>query len=855
MENSPKTQKQISTELEQKNLGVDKILLNINGGSSKLQTNNNAILKYTLEQPIKLEVGDVITCTNAWVEEKGLQDNTISIENDIETEMRFMYYKQGDCGDELLSEDDIGFCQYPKIFPDTFTKTRNARTELDKNYIFNDTTGTYDSLVGDNAPNMNNNAVGYGVDIGTELESEQSVTTGCNGNYYYLMETVEYDSAGDPSGTYTNQVLMRPCYGKTTIKVKAGNYSVDSLANIISSQLNGSLGKNNNDFSDALLDKLYNPKASANSEANFFKTTPYFSNIATNSENPDDSDIIGTNHERAGFERRVEGVVKQINMSEFSYYESWAWQNLNNDLDQISRLPHGVTFPNGLVDVIKTPNFDGTPPDIQTLLNTSSFYTDHRESHFYLNLGAMKHYFENDTGKYYCDPGLKTNSLTLNVDPYRPPRATDLFDCVMDIDEGYIFDINQLPVPVHGSKYDNTQARYAFTNSCVFNSMLMPVKGFKYQGDLGLPHRTKFAGTSVAQLTFGSSVSNKFALQNFHEFYKLPNVTPDGKSVTGYGGQQSTKFNNPYSNTIGQNVFDNQIGGNVNMAYPIYPVDSSSGIAVNNFDFGLVKTTDIYKAAVAEIQSITSDNIQSILYKEKLIYDLYTKPFEQFFDNQEDAKTAWEGSLWSRLGFDYNQLGNISENLETISTAAIPRSTTTQKGIITHNEFDFTQIVSSDGLGGGNPNLANGTPMQNYRLTGYYTGEALPLNYGAAGNIFHLLCNSKPINATNLPSLNAGKSYLLIESDIIKPNFKDNNAQWGNLLAVMSKENASNDTIFGAQPIDFIVTEPKLLSEISLFIKNPDGTLVNEDVIGKNSGFIIQISKPIKVTTLPTLTM
>ena len=164
--------------------------------------------------------------------------------------------------------------------------------------------------------------------------------------------------------------------------------------------------------------------------------------------------------------------------------------------------------------------------------------------------------------------------------------------------------------------------------------------------------------------------------------------------------------------------------------------------------------------------------------------------------------------------------------METISTAALPRSTTTQKGIITHNEFDFTQIVSSDGLGSGSPVInTNGTPMQNYRLTGYYTGTALPLNYGAAGNIFHLLCNSKPINASNLPSLNAGISYLLIESDIIKPNFKDNNAQWGNLLAVMSKENASNDTIFGAQPIDFIVTEPKLLSEITLYIKNPDGTL------------------------------
>ena len=83
-----------------------------------------------------------------------------------------------------------------------------------------------------------------------------------------------------------------------------------------------------------------------------------------------------------------------------------------------------------------------------------------------------------------------------------------------------------------------------------------------------------------------------------------------------------------------------------------------------------------------------------------------------------------------------------------------------------------------------------------------------------------MLGDSKPITAAKLPSLNAGKSYLIIESDIVKPNFKDTKANWGNLLAIMSKENASNDTIFGASPIDFTITEPKLLTDITIYIKN-----------------------------------
>ena len=38
--------------------GTDKLLLNINGQNSKIPTNKNGIIKYTLEQPIKLEIGD-----------------------------------------------------------------------------------------------------------------------------------------------------------------------------------------------------------------------------------------------------------------------------------------------------------------------------------------------------------------------------------------------------------------------------------------------------------------------------------------------------------------------------------------------------------------------------------------------------------------------------------------------------------------------------------------------------------------------------------------------------------------------------------------------------------------------------
>ena len=877
--NDPQTQKNFQEALNAKNVGVDKIILNINGGNSELITNKNSVLKYSLKQPINLEVGDVITCIGAFVEEKGLQQNTISFEEDVEAEMRFMYYKQGDPGDELNSGEDVGFCAYPKYFPDLYASTSNDRTKFNLNYI----TGggnLYKNAVGDCTTAGNYGGYGYINDASAVVNNNyfSQINSGPNGNYYYLMESVKYKKtfSGGTSrfnNRKTDNLYFRPCYGKKTIKVKAGNYSVDSLANIISAQLNGSLGQNNNEFSDALLDKLYNPNG-VNGNL-LYQTFPYFQNIDTDADSSE-SDIIGTTGEQAGWQRRVEGLVKELNFSRFNYYECFSFQIINNNFPTTDRLvpDKGSKFPNGLTTIIPTANFDvggGPVPSYDYISSADTNYGNGQETiHFYMN-GQGLNLFYNTTealnlAGYGQLEGMKDN--TANADnPYFFPTLEEFMYTTVDPVYGYIPGTTTNAAITGPYEKEN---RYAFLDHLMAAQTLFPVKGLRYPGLLGLlPSRQKYAGTSVAQLSFGDQVSNRFAISNFHEFYKLSNLTSDGKASSGFGGQQATKFNNPYYNDdsnsgpIGNNIKAD--GTNISA---VYPIDSSSGVAVNNFDFGLVKDTKVYKDLVAEIQSIDGDTaeFQQLIYKEQLIYNLLTKPFDEFFPSVADAEKAWSKSLWARLGFTYNQLGNISENLESyVGTGKVTKSgggfsynsknPIKQKGIITHNSFDFSKIVSSDGLGQGNPQISNGTPLQDYRLESYYTGAPLLLNLGLSGNLFHLLANSKPINAEELPSLNNGKSYLLIESDLVKPNFKDTKANWGNLLAVMSKENASNDTIFGADPIDFICTEPRLLTDITIYIKNPDGTLAADDVVGQNSAFLIQITKPIPINKLASVTI
>ncbi len=880
--NNPQIQKQFAEALQAKNLGVNKILLNINGGSSEVETNRNAILKYPLKQPIQLEVGDVITCVSAFCEEKGLQENTISFEEDIETELRFLYYKQGDVGDELISLDDVGYVAYPKLFPDAFNDTVTIagdsgdikRGALAVNYVPGGP-ANYENLIGDVGFNTNFNGVAYGTAVGAAEDSEKNITSGCNGNYYYLMETIAYDKnrkVGTENPGGGAETFVRPVYGSKRISVKAGNYSVDSLANIISAQLNGSLGDNNNSFSDALLDKLYN--VSGVNKNNFFATYPYFTNI-DQAQDKTQSDLIGSTGESAGFERRDDGLVKQINYSNDSYYDTWCFQNLfanttfTNPSERLKSPDGSVdnTFPNKKKTIVATPNFtlsgsgdskEEFPPDygeMNTVVGGRGYGDGQKNTHFYMSKKGIDILYDTPN-KFYNLPGLKDNTAN-ELDRLYPPFSSQIYYCTVDPESGYIptYTAN---LTVEGSPQYNDVARYTTINrACCFQS-LFPVKALKYPGRAGLePRRQAFAGTSVAELTFGDAVSNRFAFTNFHEFYKLPNLTADGKNTTGYGGQQATRYNNPYFNdTASSSVSDNIAAATAGNFSPVYPVDSSSGIAINNFDFDLVKNTTIYKTLIAEIQAIDGATapLSQLLHKEKLVFDLFTKPFDKFFATTADAENAWSKSLWSRLGFAYNQLGDVSSRLESFVAPAqdVLNQTRQQFGIITHNAFDFSKIVSSDGLGTGNPVIDSGTPMQNFRLKSYFMGTALPENLGTSGNYIHLLGESKPINAEQLPSLSNGKSYLLIESDIIKPNYKDTKANWGNLLAIMSKENATNDTIFGAEPIDFTVTEPRLLTDITIFIKNQDGSLANDSVIGKNNAFIIQIAKAIKVQEMPS---
>ncbi len=950
-------------------LGTNKLLINVNGQSSKIKTNKNGIIKYTLEQPTKLNIGDVVTLIDSFVEERGLAEDTIQFEDDIEEEMRFLYYTQGDLrntqtpvGDAPYEAfcADMEFAHFPSFFPDGNSGSNVNNKFPDLDFQDNDKTAllkmnTYnapmfptwnykgDPMGGGNEYKTDANGdleiskFGIGINgISASNGNKNLVSSGATGQYYYMMEffsPAKKDDATQSRYSWSSNVdqsigsiffadrsFMRPLYGATTIKVPAGNYSVSALSDLINNQLNGSIASATNTQQTLLTERLY----SRTNEAGFEITVPPFCGLFSSTSNTSTQDISLYNPDSLiigedtfqPFQRRRGDVVTQF------YFNSDITANRVNlqSARYVNEAPNGVPntanthakYANGaLIQRYNTqPNLDPTDPTANTRTDyhngitcgnlqviTDPIYADKYNdlrtynSNFYMHLDGFRYLFENPNQQYFTQDDSSDFNIIENFGASDFPTLADLFVCNVGLNGLKYFEQdpdkwNHGGYPLAGIAnpddypytYSANPEEYIFSTMFgvsgsgdsarpfwEFSTDETTPAGFNDTLPVQKPIVQQFAGTTAIEVSFDVGVTNRFQISNLHEPYKLQNVTSSTSGVTGMGGQEATSFTYPaffdFTTAEPSGFTNQQVSSNCGK----YPIEAVGGIAVNNFSFSTVKNTKVYKDLVAKIATNNVDNISRQMYREKLIYDLFTKPYEDFFNSTSEAQTAWGTSLWARLGFKYNQIGSIKDKLETVFSFSEPVdptvpsqqgvktvNTVQQKGIITHNAYDNSFVPSSGGLGTANPYaqsaISGKVPNpQSYglRSAGCGVNKEMTGNIGFQQNRINILSNTQPISADEFPALNNGNNYLVIESDIVKPNAKDAKSNQTTIVGIISKENANNDTLFHNTPIPFVVTQPKLLSTIEVRIRNPDGTLVSDDIVGKNNGFIFQIEKAI----------
>ena len=186
------------TNKEQPFTLVDKKLLHLNKSLGQVETNANNEVIYNLRDHIRLNRGDQVTLYKSFVNERGLNSNTISLQRDYEMNWKFLYSIPAD----------------PKRI-------------VDGNSFFYQEYMPY-----------------HGPDMTYAYFNENTKTgIGANGQPLILMKLtssiVTNGPSPNPNLQFQNDYQIEPVIGNKRCFVEKDNYSVSSLGNILTDQLQG----------------------------------------------------------------------------------------------------------------------------------------------------------------------------------------------------------------------------------------------------------------------------------------------------------------------------------------------------------------------------------------------------------------------------------------------------------------------------------------------------------------------------------------------------------------------------------------------------------------------------------------
>ncbi len=345
-------------------------------------------------------------------------------------------------------------------------------------------------------------------------------------------------------------------------------------------------------------------------------------------------------------------------------------------------------------------------------------------------------------------------------------------------------------------------------------------------------------GASEFILQYSGDVSNRFSFSNLHTPLKQPSHLSQTTVNPLSGDQMTTVTVNNLAMNPNRDIYEGIRG--------FYPIDCTSGIAVISFNFkDVILNSSTYQSIQNTVQNELWTNPEQIQDQYKNYYLRHDEWFKPITD--PDPSKLWLKSFWYRLGFGYQQIGTITPNLNKFSAYLSAKNQWEIPGFITKNEYDLSQATSSSGLGLG-VDCGNGEVFQNYGTVGIFipcedtSGGVGPTSTQRV--YYNLEATSKFYNAVNFPDLLGGKNYIIIHSNLIPNNYKSASYDGGSILGIASFEFSQLDTLFGQDEIPFTIQQTKSLHQVFLRLTWPDGTDIQNEIIGAESGFIIKILRP-----------
>lgn len=780
-------------------LPTDTYILSLNKKYAKVETNANNQLLYTLKNPIKLNTGDQVSLYKSYLNIRGLNSNTMTLDEDFDVDIKTGLFIPASLKKNAeLGNDFYNYQNWEEYFqvPDpqgVVIPYVSGEHKLDQAKAQNVMGGKY------------------------------SFATQGDFNSPYV--GVEIDKVVGDGGVGT-KVIYKPISVVANFKVKAGQYDVNALALEITNQLNGSQltdAENQNIIYDGIsnsrqFDQIFNRGGTFTKQLNI----DFYG--VEGSEDVKDAGLgqyttgkpikASSSQTKIAFLdlEKADEIVTEIKAYLAGDRSKTAIQILQSDRNSDGFSRNAILDGDNVLLPKRISVNDQGVMGYTSSVNPSAKLKDVR----YQKFDAGGDYLVNPTDNQDLIVGWFTNKY----------RRTGGGDPTVDID-------------LYG--WDNLFQDYWYEviSKHGFNPEAVPAS------EQALPPQFRNEdfrtyGTKSFNLVFNNE--NRFAFNNCSEPFRIASITGDvGGTQTPASaiGNQASKFNFNVPSS--------------------YPQEASSGNFILSFDNKLLQQTQKYKELLAEQAKHADNTAEYWLYE----WALTMLPHDYFYDTVNEGAEAWDESIWVRLGFSYEELGNITPQLEKFNTPFADPVTkqSSMLGFMTHNSYGSSLQIGMSGLGDSYTldNKGSST-IETFDEVGILTEDIPPDSFTfnltavssyleeytkltSATSYVFILATSQYFNASTLPDLSDGKNYFLVETDLIPSNYLDESNSQRAILGFVDKEFSSNDTIFSSTAIPFTMKQSKIVNTIMINILNADGTKPIDTVLGNSSAFLIMVQR------------
>ncbi len=358
------------------------------------------------------------------------------------------------------------------------------------------------------------------------------------------------------------------------------------------------------------------------------------------------------------------------------------------------------------------------------------------------------------------------------------------------------------------------------------------------------PYYTQtYVGANNPELVYNDS-NNRFELIRLH--------TANNVGNTAFSGNPATDINNKTTTALLSLKPPSISGDSGDTVYKLNPRPSQLGYSPTFKPYGL-KAQQIYRnMAYPEDPNATDANTANRQYiqdqnhniKPYSIFDAHGGIYIESFGYEEKY---WEDNLWDILGFRYEAVqapissaNVLNKRITNDNKTALYRPTTNAEVVSTDSKAYYTNRFGAAMYYTAPPYPYNVVSSRQSAGSHKYWDSTTP--YFSYIPEVTVKTQSMAITATDLQK-SVLKPYYAIRSSILEGYTAIGGDPTGAnlpLISVVDKYSAQGDFFFGKGQIQFTITKPTVMSDITTAITDPDGQLSSCD---ESSAIVYKITK------------